>query len=65
MAVPSVPANASTVTKILITISAILLAVGGMTWPTGVSPSFGEYAVVGGTLIGAISGIVHTVWDHS
>jgi hypothetical protein len=62
---PIVPVNASTTTKILITLSAVLLAIGGLTWPTGVSTSIGEYAVAAGTLLGSIAGIVHAIWDHS
>jgi hypothetical protein len=62
---PVVPAGASTATKILITLAAILGVIAGVTWPTGVSPDLGAYAGVGAVILTAVSGIVHSVWDHS
>ena len=62
---PSDPAGASTTTKILITIGAILAVVAGITWPTGTSPVIGQYAAVGAVLVTSISGVVHAVWDHT
>jgi hypothetical protein len=61
----SVPAGASTATKILISIAAVLGIIAGITWPTGTSPLLGEYAAVGAAILGPVAMVIHTIWDHS
>jgi hypothetical protein len=62
---PVVPANASTTTKILISIAFVLGIVATATFPTSYSPVIGMWAGVLGGLAAAAAVLVHTVWDHS
>lgn len=61
----SVPAGASTATKILATIAGILAIVAAVTWPTGVSPVVGQWVTVASVVATGAGGVVHYIWDHS
>jgi hypothetical protein len=62
---PVVPAGASTITKILISIAFILAIIAATTFPTSYSTVIGEWSATGAGLASAAAVLVHTVWDHS
>ena len=65
MAVPSIPAGASTVTKIIFTIAAFLAAAGASVWIAQSDPALAADLTGLAVLATTFGGIIHTVWDHS